>query len=60
MAPSLLITKRLLAFGIISLMMASAARGLESAPVDGVGVAILALIEALAAFRLLRARHELA
>jgi hypothetical protein len=54
LAPALLIATFFLALGIISLMVVSAARGLESAPVVGVGVATLALVEALAAFSLLR------
>lgn len=59
LAPALLIATCLLALGIISLMVVSAVRGLESAPVVGVGVAVLALLEALAAFKLLRPRHDL-
>ncbi len=57
LAPALLIATFFLALGIVSLMIVSAARGLESSPLVGVGVAILALVEALAALRLLRPLH---
>lgn len=59
LAPALLVATFFLALGIISLMVVSAARGLESAPVVGVGVAVLAFIEALAVSSLLRPRREL-
>ena len=51
MAPVLLIATFFLAIGIVSLMVVSAARGIESAPAVGVAVAILAVIEAVTAFR---------
>lgn len=54
LAPALLIATFFLGLGILSLMIVSGVRGLESAPVVGVAVAMLALVEALTAFRLLR------
>ena len=54
LAPALLIATCFLALGIVSLMLVSAARGLEASPVVGVGVAILALLEAVSAWRLMR------
>ena len=57
LAPPLLVATFFLALGIISLMIVSAARGLEAAPVVAIGVGILALVEALAAFKLLRQLH---
>lgn len=54
LAPALLVATFFLALGIVSLMIVSAARGLEAAPAVGIGIGILALVEALAAFRLLR------
>jgi hypothetical protein len=56
LAPALLTATFFLAVGIVSLMFVSEVRELESAPAVGVGVAILALVEALAAFQLLRPR----
>lgn len=57
LAPALLVATFFLALGIISLMIVSAARGLEAALVVGIVVGILALVEALAAFNLLRQLH---
>lgn len=54
LAPALLIATFFLALGIVSLMLVSAARGLEVAPLVAVGVAILALLEAASAWRLMR------
>jgi hypothetical protein len=54
LAPALLVATLFLAVGIVSLMIVSGVRGLESSPVIGVAVAMLALVEALTAFRLLR------
>jgi hypothetical protein len=58
LAPVLLVATSFLAIGIVSLMLVSVARDIESAPAVGVAVALLALIEALAAWRLLRNATE--
>lgn len=58
LGPALLIATLFLAVGIISLMLVSAARGLESPPAVGVGVTSLALAEAVAVFRLLRTSDD--
>lgn len=54
MAPVLLVATFFLAVGIISLMLVSASRGLDAAAGVGLGVAFLALVEAVTAVRLLR------
>lgn len=54
LGPALLVATFFLAVGIVSLMVVSAMRGLDSAPMVGVSVAVLALVEGVAAVRLLR------
>jgi hypothetical protein len=54
LAPVTLVATFFLALGIISLMLVSAARGLESALAVGIGVGVLAIVEAIACMRLLR------
>jgi hypothetical protein len=54
LAPMMLVATFFLAVGIVSLMLVSAARGLETSPVVGVAVAGLAVLEAGAAFRFVR------
>jgi hypothetical protein len=58
LAPALLVATFLLALGIISLMVVTAIRGLESAPAVGVAIAVLAILEAVTAFKLLRPRKN--
>jgi hypothetical protein len=52
-APVLLVATFFLAVGIVSLTVVTAARGIDSAPVVGVAVAALALMELFSAHRLL-------
>jgi hypothetical protein len=59
LAPALLTATVFLGLGIISLMIVSAVRGIESAPVVGVAMAVLVLVEAVTVLRLLRPLHGL-
>jgi hypothetical protein len=54
LAPVMLVATFFLALGIISLMVVSAARGLESTVAVGMAVGILAFVEAIACIRVLR------
>lgn len=54
LVPVLLVATFFLAVGIVSLTLVSAARGLEVAPAVGVTVAVLAVVEAATAMRLLQ------
>jgi hypothetical protein len=58
LAPVLLVATFFLAIGIVSLMVVSAARGIDTAPAVGVAVAVLAVLEAVTAIRLLRRINE--
>lgn len=58
LAPVLLVATFFLAFGIVSLMLVSASRGIETTPGVGVAVGTLAVVEAVTAFSLLQRVHE--
>lgn len=56
LAPALLVATFFLGIGIVSLMSVSAARGLEASLGVGTAIAVLLVVEATVAFRLLRRR----